>query len=159
MMALISTRKITASQVAKFLECKDCQSKPVIFLQYKTAKGVKKCVGMCRRHWEDLAPTVIGWSGRVRVMAMQRRTVKTIKETMEPKEVFDLIQYYNMSILQYFKPAYPVHDRAGMSLSYLTIGRVTEILEAGQYRRIYVSGFWELPENSEINRVAMLGSS
>ena len=52
------TRQITAEQVAKFLECKDCQMKPVVSFQFK-----KRFVGVCGRHWCGLAETVIGWSG------------------------------------------------------------------------------------------------
>jgi len=52
------TRQITASQVAKFLECKDCNNKPVVSFSYK-----KRCVGVCAHHWTTLAPTVIGWNG------------------------------------------------------------------------------------------------
>ena len=52
------TRQITAEQVAKFLECKDCQVKPIVSFQFK-----KRLVGLCGRHWGGLAETVIGWSG------------------------------------------------------------------------------------------------
>ena len=57
------TRQITVEQVAKFLACKDCQVEPKVFLQIKTAKGNKQCVGLCGRCWEGLAETVIGWNG------------------------------------------------------------------------------------------------
>jgi hypothetical protein len=57
------TRSITAEQIAKFLSCKDCQAKPVIYMQCKPIKGVKRCVGMCSGHWIGLADTVIGWNG------------------------------------------------------------------------------------------------
>ena len=52
------TRQITADQVAKFLSCKDCKSKPVVSFSFK-----KCCVGLCTRHWIRLSDTVIGWSG------------------------------------------------------------------------------------------------
>ena len=51
------TRQITVEQNAKFLACKDCQVEPKVFLQYK-----KQCIGVCDRHWEGLAETVIGWN-------------------------------------------------------------------------------------------------
>jgi hypothetical protein len=52
------TRQITADQIAKFLSCKECNSKPVVFFS-----SGKRCVGVCRRHWVSLADTVTGWSG------------------------------------------------------------------------------------------------
>ena len=92
-------------------------------------------------------------------MAMQRRTVKTIKETMEPKEVFDLITSIEYEYPLDFKPAYPVHDRAGMSLSYLTIGRVTEIF--GRPAVPANIRFWFLGTTGEFERKdsRRLGSS
>jgi hypothetical protein len=51
------TRPITPEQVKKFLECKDCQNKPVVSFQFK-----KQTVDVCARHWSGLADTVIGWS-------------------------------------------------------------------------------------------------
>lgn len=51
------TRQITVEQVAKFLECKECQAKPIVSFLFK-----KRLVGVCGRHWSGLADTVIGWS-------------------------------------------------------------------------------------------------
>ncbi|MGD0643940.1 MAG: hypothetical protein ABSA75_03450 [Candidatus Bathyarchaeia archaeon] len=78
---------------------------------------------------------------------MTRRTVKTIKETFEPKGVFDLIISREYSYPLDLKPNYPIHDRAGMALSYLTFGRVTEIFGGLQYRRVYVSGLYPDPRD------------
>lgn len=57
------SRPLNQMRLAEYHKCKDCQLKPVVFLQYKTAKGDKRCVGVCGRHWLELAPTVIGWNG------------------------------------------------------------------------------------------------
>ena len=57
------SRPLNAMRLAEYHKCKDCQLKPVVFVAYKTAKGDKRRVGLCYRHWEGLAPKVIGWSG------------------------------------------------------------------------------------------------
>lgn len=68
------TRPITGEQLAKFLRCPQCLAKPVVFIPCKKdclaglpkdlKAKVKGCeVGVCIKHWVDLAPTVIGWSG------------------------------------------------------------------------------------------------
>jgi hypothetical protein len=57
------SRPLNAMRIAEYHKCKDCQLKPVVFVAYKTAKGDKRKVRLCFRHWEGLAPTVIGWSG------------------------------------------------------------------------------------------------
>lgn len=57
------TRLITAEQVAKFLECQDCQMKPVVYLQVKLSKKGADCIGVCGRHWIKFSDTVVGWSG------------------------------------------------------------------------------------------------
>lgn len=57
------SRPLNAMRLAEYHKCKDCQMAPVIYLQYKTAKGDKRQVGVCAHHWERLADTVIGWSG------------------------------------------------------------------------------------------------
>jgi len=59
------TRPITEAQVQKFLECSECQAKPVVFFQFKFGQGKKsrtECVGICESHWIKLSDTVIGWS-------------------------------------------------------------------------------------------------
>ncbi|MGA2682209.1 MAG: hypothetical protein ABSF44_10480 [Candidatus Bathyarchaeia archaeon] len=78
---------------------------------------------------------------------MTRRTVKTISKTMEPKEVFELIASKEYEYSPDLAPEYHVHDRAGMALSYLTFGRVTEIFGGLQYRRIYVAGLCSDPRD------------
>jgi len=80
---------------------------------------------------------------------MQRRTVKTISETLEPKQVFDLITANEYPYPPDLAAEYHIHDRAGMALSYLTLGRVTEIFGGVQSQRVYVSGLWNLPEGSK----------
>lgn len=57
------TRQIIVQQVAKFLACKDCVAKPVVSFPFKVGKSGKQLVGVCGKHWEGLAETVIGWSG------------------------------------------------------------------------------------------------
>lgn len=74
---------------------------------------------------------------------LTRRTVKTIEETLEPKQVFDLITSREYEYPPTLLPEYAIHDRAGMSLAYLTIGRVTEIFGGLQYKRIYVCDLYK----------------
>lgn len=56
------SRPLNAMRLAEYHKCKDCQANPVVFIQYKTEKGAKRCVGLCSSHWGKLADTVIGWS-------------------------------------------------------------------------------------------------
>jgi len=57
------SRPLNAMRLAEYHKCKDCQAQPLLYVQYRTAKGDKRQVGLCGRHWERLADTVIGWSG------------------------------------------------------------------------------------------------
>ncbi|MCW4044252.1 MAG: hypothetical protein NWE94_01895 [Candidatus Bathyarchaeota archaeon] len=57
------SRPLNAMRLAEYHKCKDCQMNPLLYVQYKTAKGDKRRVGLCERHWERLAGTVIGWNG------------------------------------------------------------------------------------------------
>jgi hypothetical protein len=57
------SRPLNAMRLAEYRKCKDCQTKPVVTLQYETANGGKRQVDVCRGHWEKLSDTVIGWSG------------------------------------------------------------------------------------------------
>ena len=58
---------------------------------------------------------------------LTRRTVKTIEETLEPKEIFELILAKRGNYTDENIEAFTCRDRAGMALSFLTVGRVTEI--------------------------------
>lgn len=66
---------------------------------------------------------------------MQRRTVQTIKETLEPKKIFELICKKEWKYSAMFQEDYAVRDRAGMSLSFLTVARVTEIFGGKKFKR------------------------
>lgn len=57
------SRPLNAMRLAEYNKCRDCQAKPVVFIQYRTAKNARRSVGVCKRHWIGLADTVIGWSG------------------------------------------------------------------------------------------------
>lgn len=57
------SRPLNAMRLAEYHKCRDCQEHPVLYLQYKTAKGDKRQVSVCAHHWEKLADTVIGWTG------------------------------------------------------------------------------------------------
>lgn len=55
------TRRLISVQVRKFLDCKLCQEHPVVYFNFKMAKGKQICVGVCADHWIKLSDTVIGW--------------------------------------------------------------------------------------------------
>jgi hypothetical protein len=78
---------------------------------------------------------------------LSRRTVKTITETLEPKEIFDLILSKQGDYTQENIPEFTCRDRAGMALSFLTVGRVTEIFGGDKMRRVYVSGLYPDPKD------------
>lgn len=65
---------------------------------------------------------------------MKRRTVQTIKETYEPKKIFSLISGKEWPYSEEFKEEYAIRDRAGMSLSFLTVARVTEIFGGKKFK-------------------------
>jgi len=71
---------------------------------------------------------------------LSRRTVKTIEETLDPKEIFQLIHTKQGDYTQENIEEFTCRDRAGMALSFLTVGRVTEIFGGNKHRRVYVSG-------------------
>lgn len=74
------------------------------------------------------------------IKPLSRRTVKTIEETLEPKEIFELILSKEGDYTQENIEEFTCRDRAGMALSFLTVGRVTEIFGGDHFRRVYVSG-------------------
>jgi len=73
---------------------------------------------------------------------LSRRTVKTIEETLEPKEIYELILSKQGDYTQQNIEPFTCRDRAGMALSFLTVGRVTEIFGGTQYRRAYICGLY-----------------
>jgi hypothetical protein len=73
---------------------------------------------------------------------LSRRTVKTISITLEPKQIFDLIMKKQGDYIFPLKEKYTCRDRAGMALSFLTVGRVTEIFGGDKMRRVYVAGLY-----------------
>jgi hypothetical protein len=73
---------------------------------------------------------------------LTRRTVKTIEETLEPQQIYQLITTKQGDYTQENIQPFTIRDRAGMALSFLTAGRVTEIFGGNQYRRVYVSGLY-----------------
>ncbi len=76
---------------------------------------------------------------------LSRRTVKTIKDTLEPKEIYQLILSKQGDYTEENIEAFTCRDRAGMALSFLTAGRVTEIFGGNKFRRVYVSGLYPSP--------------
>lgn len=78
---------------------------------------------------------------------LKRRTVQTIKETLEPKEIFELINKKQGDYTAEFKEAYTCRDRAGMALSFLTVSRVTEIFGGDKMRRAYISKLYPDPQD------------
>jgi hypothetical protein len=76
---------------------------------------------------------------------LSRRTVKTIEETLEPKDIYELIISKQGDYTQENIEAFTCRDRAGMALSFLTVGRVTEIFGGNKYRRVYISGLYPDP--------------
>jgi hypothetical protein len=76
---------------------------------------------------------------------LSRRTVKTIEQTVDPKEIFELILSKQGDYIQENIEAFTCRDRAGMALSFITAGRVTEIFGGNHYRRVYVSGLYPDP--------------
>ena len=75
-----------------------------------------------------------------KLLKVERRTVQTIKETLEPKQIFDLISSKEWPYSTMYLPEYPIRDRAGMALSFLTVARVTEIFGGKKYRRCIEGG-------------------
>ena len=62
------SRPLNAMRIAKYRKCPDCtngsKENPIkVSIQIKTAKGEARIISLCTRHWDELAPTVIGWSG------------------------------------------------------------------------------------------------
>ena len=57
------SRPLNTMRLAEYRKCKDCLAIPILHISFKTANGGKRQVGLCGRHWEKLADTVIGWSG------------------------------------------------------------------------------------------------
>jgi hypothetical protein len=62
------TRPLNAMRLAEYRKCSDCKNgskeNPIkVSIQIKTAKGERRYITLCQRHWIDLAETVIGWSG------------------------------------------------------------------------------------------------
>ena len=51
------TRQITAAQVKKFLACKNCRDRPVVYFWFD-----RQLVGVCAKDWIELSDKVIGWS-------------------------------------------------------------------------------------------------
>lgn len=78
---------------------------------------------------------------------LTRRTVKTIDETLEPKEIFELILAKRGNYTDENIEAFTCRDRAGMALCFLTVGRVTEIFGGDKCRRVYVSGLYPDPQD------------
>jgi hypothetical protein len=70
---------------------------------------------------------------------LKRRTVQTIKETFQPRRIFELITLREVDYSVFYKPDYPVRDRAGMALAFLTGGRVTEIFGGSRFKLKRVS--------------------
>ena len=69
---------------------------------------------------------------------MQRRTVTTIKETLEPKQIFQRIMAKEWPYSIAFQRNYGIRDRAGMAFAFASVGRVTEIFGGFRYKRVYV---------------------
>ena len=78
-------------------------------------------------------------------LKLSRRTVKTITDTPEPKQIFELILSKQGDYTQENIVEFTCRDRAGMALSFLTAGRVTEIFGGNKYRRVYVCGLYPSP--------------
>lgn len=71
---------------------------------------------------------------------LNRRTVKTITETLEPKEIFELITAKQGDYLPELKEEYTIRDHSAMALNFLTVARVTEIFGGDKQHRVYVAG-------------------
>ena len=62
------TRPLNATRLAQYRKCPDCKNgskeNPIkVTIQFLTAKGETRCLTICRKHWEKLADSDIGWSG------------------------------------------------------------------------------------------------
>lgn len=66
---------------------------------------------------------------------MDRRTVRTIKDTLEPKEIYELIVGKSWDYSDLWKEEYVCRDRAGMALAFVSAGRVSEIFGGKRFER------------------------
>lgn len=57
------SRPLNAMRLAQYHKCPECLQNPVVTVCYLTASGIQKKVDVCRKHWEKLADSNIGWSG------------------------------------------------------------------------------------------------
>ena len=71
---------------------------------------------------------------------MQRRTVQTIKDTLDPQTIFNLIRQKEWPYSIIFKTEYTCRDRAAMAIAFLSVGRATEIFGGLKYKRVYIQG-------------------
>jgi hypothetical protein len=71
--------------------------------------------------------------------SLTRRTVQTIKETFQPRRIFELVSGNGCDYSLAYRQSFWVRDRAGMSLAFLTGGRVTEIFGGTKFKLRKVS--------------------
>jgi hypothetical protein len=57
------SRPLNAMRLAQYRKCPDCLQNPVVTICFLIKSGVQKEVGVCRKHWNSLADSNIGWSG------------------------------------------------------------------------------------------------
>jgi len=77
------------------------------------------------------------------MFGLERRTVTTIKETLDPEEIFQLITQREWPYSVVYKEEYGCRDRAAMAMAFVTVGRVTEIFGGQKFK-------WSLDDNKAI---------
>ena len=76
---------------------------------------------------------------------LHRRTIQTINEEYNPKDIYERITRKEWKYTKPHQAAYTCRDRAGMALTFLTAGRVSEIFGGYRFQTIYVSGLCTNP--------------
>ena len=77
--------------------------------------------------------------------SLNRRTIQTIDEELNPQQIYELITSKEWRYTPKHQTAYACRDRAGMALTFLTAGRVSEIFGGDRFQRIYIAGLCKDP--------------